>query len=68
MWERNRDNRQGRQVAPQTARTVDINPLSYTPPTGWKLAGGGGLIVGGLTRTLIIPVSSRLPFEKPHPL
>lgn len=44
------------QLSPQTAMTVDIDPLTYTPPSGWKLSGGpGGLVVGGLTRRLIIP-------------
>lgn len=30
-----------------TGKTVDINPGTYTPPTGWKLAGGGGLMSDG---------------------
>lgn len=42
----------------QTAATVDINPSSYTPPAGWKLSGGPGMLVSTspyLERWLIVP-------------
>jgi hypothetical protein len=49
-------------VDARTAQTVDVDPGSYTPPSGWKLAGGAGKLLSGgllgganLERRLIIP-------------